>query len=139
MVSAMISRAFGFDMEITAEQLLEINKSSEGCKYKDEEAEAHLTGTPRKKPLAESPFVRYLDYGSGKDRYLTYHHMIIQIEDCVDCLKRMCPQFDYELELDHSSGQNAERFDGISTTTMNLGRGETKEDDKFDINKVSFR
>ena len=46
MVSAMISRAFGFGMNITDEQLLNINESREGKNYKDEEAATHLTGAP---------------------------------------------------------------------------------------------
>ena len=123
MVSAMISQAFGFGMNITDEQLLNINKSREVTNYKDEEAATHLTGAPIKKTLPNSPFVRYLDYGSGKDGYWTYRHMIIQIEDCIDCLQLIYPQFDYEFELDHSSGHNSERVDGLSTSSMNLGWG----------------
>ena len=49
--------------------------------------------------------------------------MILQIEDCVDCLKTLYPQYAYEFELDHSSGHNSERIDGLSITAMNLGWG----------------
>ena len=49
--------------------------------------------------------------------------MIIQIEDCIDCLQLMYPQFDYEFELDHSSGHNSERVNDLSTSSMNLGWG----------------
>ena len=73
-----------------------------------------------KPPLAESPFVRHLDYGSGKDGYWTYRHMVIQIEDCIDCLKVTHPDFDYVFELDHSSGHDAERSDGLTTATGQL-------------------
>jgi hypothetical protein len=51
--------------------------------------------------------------------------MVIQIEDCVDCLSYLYPQFEYEFELDHSSGHNMERPDGLSTTSgvINMGWG----------------
>ena len=107
-----------------------------GKKHADEEAATHLFGNATKKPLKDSPFVQYLEYGSGKDGYWTYRHMVIQIENCIDCLSHLYPQFDYEFELDHSSGHNSERPDGLSTTAINLGwGGETKEDAVFDINK----
>ena len=63
----MVSRAFGFGMEIEASVLLEVNKLREGKQYKDEEAATYLYGNAAKKPLEESPFVRYLNYGQGKD------------------------------------------------------------------------
>ena len=80
-------------------------------------------GMLQKKPLKDSPFVQYLEYGSGKDGYWTYRHMVIQIENCIDCLSHLYPQFDYTFELDHSSGHNSERPDGLSTTAINLGWG----------------
>ena len=94
-----------------------------GKKYADEEAATYLYGNSAKKELLESPFVRYLNYGQGKDGYWTYKHMVLQIEDCRDCLLYLYPQFDYRFELDHSSGQNAERIDGLSTSSINLGWG----------------
>ena len=125
MVSAMVSRATGFGLQITDEQLLEINKLRLNKSYVDAEAATYLRGSSTKKPLKESPFIIYLDYGSGKDGYWTYRHMVLQIEDCVDCLTFIFPQFDYEFELDHSSGHNSERPDGLSTTSsvINLGWG----------------
>jgi len=123
MVSAMISRATGMGMLVTEEQLLEINKTRRGTKYIDQEAATYLNGNDLKKDLTESPFIRYLNYGSGKDGYWTYRHMVLQIEDCVDCLKYTHPDFRYGFELDHSSGHNSERPDGLSTNSINLGWG----------------
>ena len=48
MVSAMISREFGFGMEITEAQLLVVNLARQGGKYTDEEAATHLNGIPDK-------------------------------------------------------------------------------------------
>jgi len=82
-------------------------------------------GLSTKKPLKESPFIIYLDYGSGKDGYWTYRHMVLQIEDYVGCLTYLFPQFNYELEPDHSISHNAERPDELSTSfsVLNLGWG----------------
>ena len=51
--------------------------------------------------------------------------MVLQIEDCVDCLLHMCPQLGYEFELDHLSGHNVEQPDRLSSTSsvINLGWG----------------
>ena len=123
MVSAMVSRAYGFRLTLTEEQLTSINTLRENTQYKDVEAATNLHGNPMKCPLTESPFIRYLEHGSGKEGYWTYRHMVIQIEDCIDCLQCIHPELEYEFELDHSSGHNAERPDGLSTTTsvINLG------------------
>ena len=129
MVSAIISHAFGFGLDITAEELLVINEKREGKEYTDMEAATYLFGNSSKKPLKESPFVRYLEYGSGKYGYWTYRHMVIQIEDCIDSLSYLYPMYTYEFELDHSSGHNSERLNGLSTTSsvIHLGWGGNKE------------
>ena len=123
MVSAFVSRALGLGLTISEMQLSEINKVRAGQSYTDEEAATYLKGNSRKPPLKESPFIRYLNYGAGKDGYWTYRHMVMQIEDCVDCLKYIFPQYDYVFELDHSSGHASERPNGLSTNSINLGWG----------------
>ena len=77
MVSAIVSRSLGWGMIITDNELLEINKLRLGKKYTDEEAASYLNGSDLKKDLVESPFIRYLNYGAGKDRYWTYRHMVL--------------------------------------------------------------
>ena len=84
MVSAFVSRAAGFGLKIAADKLEAINRTRADTQYTDQEAAIYLYGSANKNALSESPFVRYLNYGSGKDGYWTYHHMIIQIEDCID-------------------------------------------------------
>jgi len=44
--------------------------------------------------------------------------MIIQIEYVIDCLRHLFPDSEYVFELDHSSGHNMERPDGLSTTPI---------------------
>jgi hypothetical protein len=123
MVSALVSRALGMGIEISVEQLQHVSSNREGAKYADEEAASYLFGSADKKALESSPFVRYLEMGAGKDGYWTYRHMAIQIEDCIDCLLVLFPQFDYVFELDHSSGHAHERPNGLSTSRSNLGWG----------------
>lgn len=120
-----------FGLEITVEQLLAINKERGGKEYADSEAATYLFGNSSKIDFKESPFVRYLEYGSEKDGYWTYRHMVKQIGDCIDCLSYMYPEYEYEFKLDHSSGHNSECPDGLPTTAINLGWGETKEDEKI--------
>ena len=48
MVSAMVSRAIGFGMVVTDEQLLEINRRRLGTKYKDSNAATYMNGNDKK-------------------------------------------------------------------------------------------
>jgi hypothetical protein len=68
MVSAAGSREFGFGFcEITEEQMKITNEERRGKRFADEDAATHLLGSPLKKKLEESPFVRMLECGAGKD------------------------------------------------------------------------
>ena len=49
--------------------------------------------------------------------------MVVQIKDTIDCLKYLYPQFDFEFELDHSSGHNKECPNGLSTSSAALNSG----------------
>ena len=79
-VSAMVSRVFGFGMYIKDEDSSAINNLREGTNYTDDEAVTYLLGSALKQPLTKSPFVWYLNYIQRKDGCWTYKHMILQIE-----------------------------------------------------------
>ena len=49
--------------------------------------------------------------------------MVVQTEDCIDCLEILYPQFDYIFLFDHSSGHAKKRADGLNVTSMNKGYG----------------
>jgi hypothetical protein len=121
MVSALCSREFGFGLDLSVEELARVNEMRRNEKYGDEEAAIYLLGSADKKDLASSPFVRYLEYGKGKDGYWSYNHMVLQLEDCTDTFKVLHPSFDIVYELDHSSGHNKEKADGLTTTPSMLG------------------
>jgi hypothetical protein len=78
-------------------------------------------GSADKKDLISLPFVRYLEYGKGKDGYWSYNHMVLQLEDCTNVFKALYPQFDIVYELDHSSGHDKEKAHGLTTTPSVLG------------------
>jgi hypothetical protein len=121
MVSALCSREFGFGLDLTVEQLAKVNERRQNKKYGDEEAAIYLLGSAGKKDLISSPFVRYLEYGKGKDGYWRYNHMVLQLEDCTNVFKVLYQQFDIVYELDHSSGHNKEKPDGLTTSLSMLG------------------
>ncbi len=52
-------------------------------------------GTAPKKDLKHSPFVVEFEYGANNEGYWSYKHMVLQLEDCVDCLEVLAPQFYY--------------------------------------------
>jgi len=59
-----------------------------------------------KKTLNCSPFVRTFEYGVDSDGYWSYNHMVLQLEDCVDLLKHLYPDYDYLFLFDHFSGHD---------------------------------
>ena len=86
MTSAFQSRKFGFGMKINEEQLAEINRYREGKEYIDKDAAKSKRGNTRKLALTSSPFVLEFEYGANAEGYWVYEHMVLQLEDCVDCL-----------------------------------------------------
>ena len=46
--------------------------------------------------------------------------MVDPIEDTIDCLLYLYPEFDFELKFAHSSGYNKELLSGLSTSSEAL-------------------
>jgi len=114
---------FGFGMEISAEQLANINAERNGRLYYDEAAAKDVHGHARKQPLTESPFVRSLEFG-GSNGYWNGNHMTVQTEDCIDCLHVLFPEmYDYIFLYDHSSGHSKKRAGGLNVGNTNKGYG----------------
>jgi len=65
-----------------------------------------MLGSSTKQDLKESPFIRYLNQGKHKDGYWNYNHMVVILEDCVDCMEYLHPELEVMFELDHSSGHS---------------------------------
>ena len=82
-----------------------------------------VNGTTKKMPLTESPFIHKFEFGGDKG-YWTGNHMIVQVEDCIDCLRIY--QYDFVFLFDHSSGHAKKRVGGLSVSAMNKGFGGEK-------------
>jgi len=86
MISAFQSCEFRFGLKMSREQLEQVNKFHEGTKYADEEAAKARKGSPYKSALTSSPFVIKFSYSVSEQGYWKSAHMVIQLEDCIDCL-----------------------------------------------------
>ena len=63
--------------------------------YSDEKAATTLYGKADKRILTTTPFVGELEYGQSRDGYWTYDLMVVQLEDCIDVLQHLYPNFDF--------------------------------------------
>ena len=102
-----------------------MNIRRQGQKYADEEAAEDIYRTALKQPLVsdKSPFLVLFEYGENKEGYWNYNKMVLQLEDAVDVLQVMHPDFDYVFLFDHSSGHSKQRPDGLNVSRMNGGYG----------------
>jgi hypothetical protein len=123
MISAFVSREFGFGFELTTEQLQEVNAKRVGEKYKDETAAKKKHGTELKQPLTTSPFYLEFEYGASFEGYWTYDAMVLQLEDCADVVKTLYPQYDFLFLFDHSCGHDCMPDDALKVEGMNKGYG----------------
>ena len=126
MVSGFTCRELGFGYDVSPDILAIVNDMRLNKKYSDEEAACAIYGDATKKELTSSPFVQELEYGQNKEGYWTYDRMIIQLEDCVDVLKVLFPDFDFIILFDHSNGHDRLQTDGLSITKINVGYGGTQ-------------
>ncbi len=62
--------------------------------------------------IEENSFVKFFNIGSGG--YWRGPHIINQIEDFIDCLKALYSDVHFIFKLDHSSGYQALKPDGLT-------------------------
>ena len=72
-----------------------------------------------KPDLVNLPFIRELEYGTQMEGYWTYDRMILQLEDCIDCLAVLFPHCEYLFLFDHSNGHDRQREDALNPNKMN--------------------
>ena len=123
MVSAFTSRELGFGYSLSYENLMKVNEYRKGKKYGDEKASIQLFGNSFKKELTDSPFVRKLEYGANKEGYWCYEHMVVQLEDCIDVLHVLHPDFDFIFLFDHSNGHDRLQPDGLNLNRVSVKFG----------------
>jgi hypothetical protein len=117
MISSFVSREFGYGLNLTADQLDQVNTERRRTNrkfYKDDAAAIMKNGTTKKPILTHSPFTRLLEYGKNNEGYWTYESMVIQLEDCVDSLQTLFPEFDVLILFDHSNGHDRLQPDGLN-------------------------
>jgi hypothetical protein len=125
MLSAFVSREFGFGRLLTNDELAKINseRRSNGATYTDTHAAMEILGTINKNVLTESPFVKYLYIGVNNEGYWNSYHMSLQFEDVVDCLQVLYPTFDFVFMFDHSQGHARKREHALSAHQMSKSYG----------------
>ena len=96
MISAFQSREFDFGLDITEEELKKVNKTWKGQKYQDITAATEVSTKKQglKPSLTNLPFVRWFKYGAGNKDYWNIQHMVLHLENCVDIIKVLNPDFD---------------------------------------------
>jgi hypothetical protein len=115
MISAFVSRELGYGMELTPSQLDAINLKRKNEHYLDTLSAKKKNGNTKKPKLTHSPFSRKLEYGANGEGYWTYECMVLQMEDVVDCLKVIYPDYDFVMLFDHSNGHDRMQPDGLNS------------------------
>jgi hypothetical protein len=80
----------------------------------------------KKQPPTSDPFVHYFEYGADLEGYWNYQHMVLQVEDFCDAITNLYPQYDFLFLVDHSSGHDKQREDGLNVTRMTRNFGGTQ-------------
>jgi hypothetical protein len=88
-------------------------------RYKDETAAMLKNGSSIKCRLTSTPFNRVLEYGANSKGYWMYDVMVLQLEDCMDVLQILFPQFDFIFLFDHSNGHDWMQPDGLNMRKVN--------------------
>jgi hypothetical protein len=123
MVSAFQSREFGWGVDITEEQIVRINEMRMGKEYFNAVAANEVNDTALKPALTTSPFIHLFEFG-GRNGYWMGNHMILQMEDCSDCLKVILDErYEFGFLFDHSSGHAKKRSCGLDIKSLNTGFG----------------
>ncbi len=109
-----MSREFGWGFNLSKDELAQVNEARLGKLYEDAESVYAKCRSANKIPLTESPFIKEFKFGSKGEGYCSYKHMVIQLEDCIDYLKVLYPQYEFVFLLDHSCGHDrGKRFTNI--------------------------
>jgi hypothetical protein len=122
MVSSFVCRELGYNPPLNKMDLARVNierEKGERVNYFDQEAAKSKYGVTSKPKLTCSPFTRLLEYGANNEGYWNYESMVIQLEDCVDVLQVLYPQFDFLFLFDHSNGHDRMQPNGLNSQKIN--------------------
>jgi hypothetical protein len=114
---------YGWGMEFSDDVLKAINVRRHGNDYFDVIAATEVNGTTKKPPLTVSPFIIQFEFG-GRNGYWTGNHMILQKEDCIDCLTMILGnQTSMYFYLTIIAVMPKKRVGGLNVTSMSKGFG----------------
>ena len=77
MISAFVSREFGFGMKLSAEELQIVSARGQGKNCSNKSAAFEKRGTFAKQPLFGSPFVAEFDCGINAEGQWMHDHMVL--------------------------------------------------------------
>ena len=125
MLSAFVSREFGFGRELTITELEKVNEERRGIHkpYLDTHAAMEILKSVHKPSLTESPFVKYPFIGANNEDIRNSYHMSLQFEDVVDCLQVLYLEYDFVLKFDHSQGHGRKCDGALSAMHMSRSFG----------------
>jgi hypothetical protein len=124
MVSAIISHDTGFWLQLDSMKLAKIiSVSRRGKKYVDEAAAINVLNNVEKQDMKESLFVKYFELGADSEGYRGYNNMVLQLKDCVDCLKAVYPHLESAFLFAHSSRHSKKRQGGLDASHTNYWFG----------------
>jgi hypothetical protein len=128
MLSAFVSQEFGFGWLLTVNELAMINEKqhANGATYTDTHVAIEIQGIIFKKPLTESPFVKYLFIGANNEKHWNSFYMSLQLKDVVDCLQVLFPKFDLVFLFNHSQGHARRRDNALSAQHMSKFYGKAQ-------------
>jgi hypothetical protein len=86
--------------------------------YIDTQAAMEILKSTQKPILTDSPFVKYLYIGANNEGYWNSYHMSLQLEDVVDFLQVLYPEFKIVFLFDHSQGHACKRNGALNTLHM---------------------
>jgi len=127
MVSGVTSRKWGFGLELTGPELARVNafRRDKMPEYMSASAATEVMGTTAKADLIDSRFVVFFEQGSGsnKEGWWDGDNMIIQMEDIMDVMTALYPEYEIAFLLDHSAGHGKRVEGGLSIYGMNAKLG----------------
>ena len=120
MLSAFVSREFGFGRDLSEDELVQINTARRGIgkTYINTQAAMEILKSTDKPILTESPLIKYLYIGANNEGYWNSYHMSLQLEDVVDCIQVLYPNFDVVFLFDHSQGHARKRNGALNSLHM---------------------
>jgi hypothetical protein len=140
MLSAFVSREFGFGRQLTEAELARINcerRRGVNKTYTDTQAAIEILKTTEKPELTESPFVKYLYIKANNEGFWNSYHMSLQFEDVVDCLLVLYPEFEFVFIFDHSQGHARKRHCALNALQMSQTRGDATNNERYDHNEYN--